>query len=64
MIWLKDLNNMVRSYKDGDTKTVNALLKTGRWIRVNDKKDLTPYVEKKITKKKSAKSKSAEVKGK
>ena len=52
-IWLKDLNNMVRQFKESDSKTVDAFISSGRWVRVKDKKDLSNYVApaKKATKK-------------
>ena len=52
-IWLKDLNNMVRQFKESDTKTVDAFIASGRWKRVKDKNDLSDYVApaKKTTKK-------------
>ena len=54
MIYLKNLNGAVREFKDGDTKTVNAMLGSGRLERISGRKDWSPYVEpKKSTKKKS-----------
>ena len=53
MIYLKNLNGAVREYKDGDTGTVDALLGSGRWERIEGRKDWTPYTasKKKTTKK-------------
>ena len=60
MIYLKNLNGQVREYKDQNTKTVNALIDSGRWTRVEGLKDCTPYDEsKKRTKKKTTKKKGS-----
>ena len=56
MIYLKNLNGQVRECKDNDTKTVDAMLDSDRWVRVQGRKDITPYsAPKKATKKKSKK---------
>ncbi len=53
-VWLKDLDNMVRQFKENDTKTIDAFIKTGRWKRVQGRRDLSDYVApKKATKKSS-----------
>ena len=53
MIYLKNLNGIVKEFKDGDTETVNAMLGSGRWERIEGRKDWTPYTasKKKTTKK-------------
>ena len=38
-VWLKDLDNMVRQFKENDTKTIDAFIKTGRWKRVQGRRD-------------------------
>ena len=56
MIYLKNLNSQVKEFKDRDTKTVDAMVDSGRWTRVSGLKDMTPYsAPKKATKKKSKK---------
>ena len=56
MIYLKNLNSQVKEFKDRDTKTVDAMVDSGRWTRVLGLKDMTPYsAPKKATKKKSKK---------
>jgi len=56
MIYLKNLNGQVAEYKDRDTKTVDSLIGSGGWVRIQDRKDLTPYSKpKKATKKKAKK---------
>tara|TARA_Y100001951_G_scaffold69413_1_gene56292 strand:- start:1339 stop:1530 length:192 start_codon:yes stop_codon:yes gene_type:complete len=54
-IWLKDLNNNVKQYKENDKKTIDALISSGRWFRVKSRRDLSPYVETKKTDKKKTK---------
>ncbi len=54
-IWLKDLNNNVKQYKENDKKTIDALISSGRWSRIKNRRDLSPYVETKKTKKLSKK---------
>ena len=54
MIYLKNLNGAVREYKDHDTSTVDALVGSGRWVRISGRKDWTPF--KKATTKKTTKS--------
>ena len=56
MIYLKNLNGQIREYKDGDIKTVNTLIDTGRWVKVQGRKDLSLYTK---TKKKTSKKKSS-----
>ena len=52
MVYLKNLNGQVREIKDRDTKTVDSMVDSGRWMRVQGRKDSTPYsVPKKATKK-------------
>ena len=60
MIYLKNLNGQVRVYKDTDTKTVDSLVDSGRWVRVKGLKDTTPYVNSKVKKKSKKKSKKVE----
>jgi hypothetical protein len=56
MIYLKNLNSQVREFKDRDAKTVDEMMGSGRWIRVQGRKDMTPYsAPKKATKKKTKK---------
>ena len=52
-VWLKDLDNMVRQFKESDTNTIDAFIKTGRWTKVQGRRDLSPYIApaKKSTKK-------------
>jgi hypothetical protein len=57
MIYLKDLNNNVKEFKDSDTKTVEALIGSGRWKRCAGRKDTTDYIEVKKAVKKPAKKK-------
>ena len=57
MIYLKNFSLQVREYEDTDTKKVDELLASGRWTRVQGKKDLTPYVKPKTVKKSSNKKK-------
>jgi hypothetical protein len=54
MIYLKGKNSgQVREYKDGDTSTVDDLLGTGNWVRVQGRKDTTIYSAPKKSKKKT-----------
>jgi len=55
-IWLKDLNNNIRQYKANDTKTIDALISSGRWTQVQGRRNLSPYVEPKVAKKATKKS--------
>ena len=56
MIYLKNLNSQIREFKDRDTKTVDEMVSSGRWIRVQGRKDMAPYsAPKKVTKKRSKK---------
>ena len=55
MIYLKNANGQVKEYKDHDTKTINFLIETGKWTRVNGLKDSTPYSAPKKSKKKKSK---------
>tara|TARA_R100001082_G_C4364770_1_gene161307 strand:- start:3940 stop:4131 length:192 start_codon:yes stop_codon:yes gene_type:complete len=56
-VWLKDLNNNVRQYKENDTNTINALITSGRWMKIKSRRDLSDYIEpKKVTKKPSKKA--------
>ena len=57
MIYLKNLNSQVREFKDRDTKTVDEMMGSGRWIRVSGLKDMTPYSAPKKTAKKKSKKK-------
>ena len=57
MIYLKNLNGQVRGYKDTDSKTVNGMIDSGRWVRVKGLKDITPYVKPKAKKKSKKKAK-------
>ena len=53
MVYLKNLNGQVTEIKDRDTRTVDSMVDSGRWIRVQSRKDTTPYsTPKKATKKK------------
>ena len=52
MIYLKNLNSQVRELKETDMRTVDSMVDSGRWMRVQGRKDSTPYsVPKKATKK-------------
>ena len=52
MVYLKNLNSQVKEFKDNDTKTVDSMIDSGRWVRVKGLKDSTTYsVPKKATKK-------------
>jgi len=57
MIYLKNLNSQVKEFKDRDTKTVDEMMGSGRWIRVQGRKDMTPYSAPKKTAKKKTKKK-------
>ena len=57
MVYLKNLNGQVREIKDRDTKTVDSMVDSGRWMRVQSRKDTTPYsTPKKATKKTTKKN--------
>ena len=43
-VWLKDLNNNVRQYKENDTNTINALITSGRWMKIKSRRDLSDYL--------------------
>jgi len=45
MIFLKTKNNFIKQYRDTDTKTVNFLINKQGAIRVQGRKDSTPYIE-------------------
>jgi len=55
MVYLKAKDGgQVKEYKDGDVSTVEDLLSTGNWVRVQGRKDSTSYsTPKKASKKKS-----------
>ena len=57
MIYLKNFSRQVREYKDTETKKVDELLASGRWIRVQSRKDTTPYSTPKKATKKTTKKK-------
>jgi len=62
MIYLKDLNNNIKEFKESDTKTVDALISTGRWVKCSGRKDFSVLNEpkkatKKVVKKRAKKSK-------
>ena len=58
MIYLKaKRSGQVKEYKDGNTETVESLLGTGNWLRVQGRKNPTPYSAPKSSKKASKKSK-------
>ena len=57
MIYLKNLNSQVKEFKDSDTRTVDSMIDSGRWVRVKGLKDCTPYSVSKKTTKKSTKKK-------
>tara|TARA_Y100001938_G_C7979980_1_gene373895 strand:+ start:166 stop:357 length:192 start_codon:yes stop_codon:yes gene_type:complete len=54
-VWLKDLSNNIRQYKESDKKTIDSLISSGRWTRVKGRRDLSPYSEAKKTAKKKTK---------
>ena len=60
MIYLKNLNGQVAEYKDRDTKMVDSLIGSGGWVRVQDRKDMSPYSAPKKAAKK-AKKKCAKI---
>jgi len=44
MIHLRNLNSgIVDEFKERDIKTINNILATGMWERVQGRKDITPY---------------------
>ena len=51
-VWLKDLNNNVKQYKESDKKTIDALISSGRWTQVEGRRNLSPYTKTKKTDKK------------
>ena len=53
MVYLKNLNSQVKEFKDNDTKTVDSMIDSGRWVRVKGLKDGTPYSVPKKTAKNS-----------
>ena len=55
MVYLKNLNSQVKEFKDNDTKTVDEMVDSGRWTRVQGLKDWTPYSAPKKTAKKTDK---------
>ena len=57
-VWLKDLNNNVKQYKENDKTTIDALISSGRWTQVKSRRDLSDYVApaKKAARKKTKKS--------
>ena len=57
MVYLKNLNSQVKEFKDSDTRTVDSMIDSGRWVRVKGLKDCTPYSVSKKTTKKSTKKK-------
>tara|TARA_Y100000310_G_scaffold172440_1_gene172561 strand:- start:89 stop:262 length:174 start_codon:yes stop_codon:yes gene_type:complete len=57
MVYLKNLNSQVKEFKDNDTKTVDSMIDSGRWVRVKGLKDYTPYSVSKKTTKKTTKKK-------
>ena len=57
-IWLKDLNNNVKQYKESDKKTIDALISSGRWTQVEGRRNLSPYTKTKKTDKKKTKKSS------
>ena len=57
MVYLKNLNSQVREFKDSDTRTVDSMIDSGRWVRVKGLKDCTPHSVPKKTAKKATKKK-------
>ena len=56
MIYLKGkMNGQFKEYKDGDTSTVEDLLSTGNWVRVQGRRDSSDYVAPKKKTKKASK---------
>ncbi len=51
MVYLMNNIGQVDSYKDHQEKTIKSLISSGRWVRINDRKDKTPYAEPKVVKK-------------
>jgi hypothetical protein len=57
-VWLKDLNNNVKQYKESDKKTIDALISSGRWTQVEGRRNLSPCTKAKKTDKKKTKKSS------
>ena len=66
MIYLMNNIGQVKSYKEHQEKTIKSLLDSGRWKRVNGRKDRSLYSEpvKKTTKKTAKKTAKKTVKKK
>ena len=45
MIYLKNLNGQIKEMKDRDARTIDSMVDSGRWVRVQGLKDTTPYAE-------------------
>ena len=57
MVYLKNLNGQVKEMKDRDARTIDSMVDSGRWVRVQGRKDSTPYsAPKKATKKSTKKN--------
>tara|TARA_R100000152_G_C6617435_1_gene69282 strand:- start:234 stop:410 length:177 start_codon:yes stop_codon:yes gene_type:complete len=56
-VYLKNINGEVRDFKNIDEKSLKNLLDSNEWVRVNGRKDITPYTEVKKKAKKKAKKK-------
>ena len=57
MIYLKNLNGQIKEMKDRDARTIDSMVDSGRWVRVQGRKDSTPYSAPKKTAKKTTKKK-------
>ena len=52
-----DVKRKIKEIKDRDTRTINSMVDSGRWVRVQDRKDSTPYSAPKKATKKTTKKK-------
>ena len=57
MIYLKNLNGQIKEMKDRDARAIDSMVDSGRWVRVQGRKDSTPYSAPKKTTKKTTKKK-------
>ena len=56
-VYLKNRSGVVTDFKNIDDKSLNNLLESSEWTRINGLKDMTPYVEPKKKVEKKAKKK-------
>jgi len=57
MIYLKNLNGQIKEMKDRDARAIDSMVDSGRWVRVQGRKDSTPYSAPKKATKKTTKKK-------